>query len=308
MEGVFPATSLMDTVGIFTRSPTLLGEVGAVTKSPRFVAHRLTAKPRYRLLYPTRGPRDGLRWFPRPGESGEAIDAERIMEDSVKQIESCLGCQRQVFNLDELWTQTRPQGQPETLDEAVGKIYSIITTYTSTRDRIASFLTDHQARKDGRAPFIDPLVLSRHRFGREQTRESYEAAVHAGAAFSGWVRDVLFVTEDADETPLLIFPQSFGIPRYRDTLDPSATIWTTFSIYSFGYLAGCPDYTLPIGEVGYASRISEREEFLPVSLSIVGAPSHDLTLFGILNRLAEDGVLKDVITGPHTFLTTPVPE
>ncbi|KAI9841235.1 MAG: hypothetical protein M1837_000900 [Sclerophora amabilis] len=297
--------SLMDTVGVFARNATLLGEIGARTMSPSYMPTEIVSSPKYRLLYPVRSCRapssETLRWFPDPGVSGKPILAEQIMETAIQKIESHLGCIRKPFNLEELWGRTKPDGQPTSLDEAIGKIYSILTTYASTSNKIDAFLKDYREKSGGRTPFIDPLVLSRQRFGRDQTRETFDMAMEARAVFSQWVTEVLLRTADSEEIPILVFPQSFGTPNYRDTLVKSNITWDKFSIQSFGYLCGCPDYTIPVGEVPYMSRITEKEEFLPVSLSMTSKPAHDLILFKILKDLDSEGILQAVGTGPRMF-------
>ncbi|KAI9846951.1 MAG: hypothetical protein M1838_001087 [Thelocarpon superellum] len=179
-----------------------------------------------------------------------------------------------------------------------------MTTYTSVRQVIDPFIREYRKQNDNRSPFIEPVIRERQQFGREQTEETFDAAVRCGTSFSKWVNEVLLTSADPDEIPLLLFPQSFGIPNYRDSYGRSTVFWDKFSLYSFGYLGGCPDYTVPIGEVPYMSRITEREAFLPVSLSIIGRKGHDLVLFDILKGLDRQGILKEVKTGSRLFPTS----
>ena len=102
----------------------MLREVGIRMMSPNYSLPHVSEKRTYKLLYPVRRAGstadDTYRWFPYPGEHGESAAAERVMEEIVRHLEVYLGCKRQVFNLDELWQQTRPVGQPHSLDEATG--------------------------------------------------------------------------------------------------------------------------------------------------------------------------------------------
>ncbi|KAI9670874.1 MAG: hypothetical protein M1817_003759 [Caeruleum heppii] len=304
--GVFPVSAQLDTVGVFTRSAALMGRVGSIMMSQAYSLpqHVPLSRRRYKLLYPVRtsgaSASQMLRWFPYPGEPGIAPEAEAEMEVAVCMLESHLGCSRETFNLDDLWEKTRPAGEPASLDEATGKLYSILTTYSQV-DVISKFLADFRLTNGGRLPFIDPIVLARQQFGRQQTREAFLAAVRAKSVFAQWIRDVLLAVDDARTTPILVFPQSFGLPSYRDIHLDGPIFWDKFSVYAIGYLGGCPDYTVPIGEVPYESRITGQQEYLPVSLSIVSRPGQDLTLFDILNGLEDRGVLREVGTGPRLF-------
>lgn len=76
-------------------------------------------------------------------------------------------------------------------------------------------ISDYGRRNDGRYPPIDPVVLARQQFGRDQPKENFDAAVQAKEMFTQWVDDVLLARKDHNVIPILIFPQSFGKPKYR---------------------------------------------------------------------------------------------
>ncbi len=79
-------------------------------------------------------------------------------------------------------------------------------------------------------------------------------------------------------------------PMANDCDDRPTITWTAFSAYAFGYLCGCPDYTIPVGEVPYESRITSHQEYLPVSLSMLsrrGNVSYSTPLSLSLRELVE---------------------
>lgn len=81
------------------------------------------------------------------------------------------------------------------------------------------FFSDYAAQNDGRQPFLDPVMAGRLEFGRKQPQSAYDAAVQAKDMFTKWVDDALFATNDDEHTiPILIFPQSWGQPNYRDVV------------------------------------------------------------------------------------------
>ena len=293
---------LLDSIGIFARSAVVLE---AAFKSMADPSHRspapLAPKRRYKLLYPVRAkgtePANSYRWFPYPGEPGEATIVESHFENAVQQLESYLRCPRTSFSIDDLWRGTRPVGQSERLDEATGGIYTVLSTYTCVQQTIDPFIADYKAANNGRSPSIDPVVKARQDHGRQITRPQYEAAVQSATTFSQWVKDVLLAKSEEDELPLLIFPQSWGRPDYREDPDAGALFFNTFSIYSLSYLSGSPDCTIPIGELSSQSRITESEMLLPFSLSILSPPGTDLALLALLTRLEAQGILKPVSTG-----------
>jgi len=212
-------------------------------------------------------------------------------------LESHLKCTRSPFNLDDTWRETRPAGQTESLDEATGHLYTILTTHSCVRNTVDPFIADYKAANDGRAPYIDAIVKRRQDHRRSITRSQYEAAIESAKVFSQWFRDIILAKSAENEFPLLVFPQSWGSPTYRDELDNGPLFFSSFSIYSLSYLSGCPDCTVPIGEVACRSRVTEAEMSLPVSLSVLSSPGTDVQLVALLSELEDKGIVRPVDAG-----------
>ena len=305
-RGIYSVSPLLDTVGVFTRSALMMERVvECMIDQPSRSQNRLSLPMDYKLLYPVRAKAaEANRWFPFPDEAGEMADVEVLFEETVRAIESQLGCKRSPFNLDELWRTTRPGGQSESLDEATGNIYTALTTHACVRGTIDPFISDFKAANQGRSPFIDPIVKARQQRGREITALENRTAAESAMIFSQWVRDTLFATVGSDrkrQFPLLIFPQSWGTPDYRNDPDRGPLLFSSFSAFSLSYLSGCPDCTVPIGEVPSISHHTESEMLLPVSLSVLGPPGSDLTLLALLSDLERKGVLRPVKTGRSMY-------
>lgn len=307
VSGVLPVAPLLDTVGLFARSAaTLKIAVKTVLVPPPTLRAPQITRIKYKLLYPIHtknvSSSSSYRWFPCPNESSEAASAEYQFEQTIQKLENYLECSRTVFDLEDLWRETRPQGQSESLDQATGSIYTTLTTYTIVRELIDPFIASHKATRYGKTPFVDPIVKARHDHGRQITPSQFAAAVESAKVFSKWVCKVLFATSDAHaEIPLLLYPQSWGRPDYRDDLAEQLLAFSTFSTYSLSYLSGCPDATVPVGEVSYHSRITDREEMLPISLSVLSPPGTDLELLALLTELNEYGIVRPVAAGAGIY-------
>ena len=67
-------------------------------------------------------------------------------------------------------------------------------------------------------------------------------------------------------------------------------------------LAALPDYTVPIGERTYFSRVTETNETLPVTIGIVAAAGCDHMLMDLVSDLANAGVIAgEVKTGTSMY-------
>lgn len=312
-------TPLFDSVGVFARSAAMTEVVATcMLDEPSRLDDFDMNKVRFKLLYAVEPDSSELSNTPkffqrREGEGGFVSDAAHIFERVIQALEKYLKCQRQQICLEELWRQTHPDGEPDDLTEATGKLYRDIVYGTLYSDVIKPFVTEYRTKNSGRNPFIEPITKARLEYGAKVNQTELEASLRASKSYGGWIRDVLFgsspsISSSADtqnEIPLLVFPQSWGVPQYRDESDRSrnkSILWNGFSVYSISYCSGCPDITVPVGQVKFQSKITETEGQLPVSLSFLTEPGSDVVLLSLLRKMEQDGLLKPVQTGTTTFL------
>ena len=324
----------LDTVGVFARSSEVLREASRHLVDPPFASAMSRFDPilpterqvKFRILYPVRDaladPTAAPKWFPNPEDKSGSrphAAAEDHFERLVSGLESLFDTKRVVFNLAALWRATKPDALADDLDEVTGTLYQNSVYYDCARNVVDPFVADWKARSRAREPdapdpppepWIIPVVKARMDYGRRLTAAEYDAANAAREQFAKWVVDVLFRTLiEPDETPLLVFPQSWGLPAYRIDMPKSAPppegdralFWSGFSIYSISYCSGCPDFTVPVGEVPYVSKVTSRREWLPCSVSMLSPPGNDGVLLNLLQSLEERGVLQSQITGSRMY-------
>ncbi|KAF2493173.1 amidase signature enzyme [Lophium mytilinum] len=304
-------TPLMDTAGVFARTAQALQ---AVTKSMahskfplmRTPSHKQLNKWKIKLLYPVRSskasPSDAPRLFPNPDQVTEQPEADAIFESTISTLESAFSVTRQTFSLDAFWASTHPADLPADLVEATGLIYQHIV-YPSIHTNIVQPLREaYAAKNSGRAPFIEPILAARLEYGAKVTSAETAAAEKALKSFGDWVNNFLLAPsedEDPDTIPILVFPQAWGTPAYRDQVNPrtDTLFWTGFSLYGISYCSGCVDVTVPVGEIGFHSKISQTKEKLPVALSVLAKKGMDGVVTELLKILEQEGALKGVEVG-----------
>ena len=93
-------------------------------------------------------------------------EAEEQIEVMLKNLESRFDCERIPFNINELWRATPPIGQPRSLDQSVGHIYSAITTASAVAGGLDKFINTYKAKHNGKPPKISDLVNRRLAPGR----------------------------------------------------------------------------------------------------------------------------------------------
>lgn len=312
LTGVLGATDLFNTVGIFARTVDMFAKVGGFLIDAPPVQRLPVTKRKFNLLYPTRAPQPQSadphhghqhRWFPHPEvDQSTWIEAEKQIEQTVVRMEKLLNCKRIPFNINELWRATHVIGQPRSLDDAVGSIYSAVTTSAALHSGVNDFVADYKAANGGEEPPMSDVVKARLDYGRSVTPETIAGALEAMQAFREWTEKTLFGSYDQDSTTLMIFPQTCGRPDYRNKEPSSGPLfYDKFSIYAFGYLVGCPDYTLPVAEVPYHSDVTGETAYLPASISLVGCRGTDHELFDVVEYLHEHGAVHDLAAGSRMF-------
>lgn len=303
-------TDLMDTPGIFARSASVAEAVCKVMMEDVTQASSVAGgNTRYNLLYAVEAesaePTETPKFFSRDGHGPEAVtSAGEIMESFVQRLEEFLGCKRQEVCIFDLWKKTHPKGTSGDLLKATGDVYKNIVYGQLSRDVVQPFTREY-IQRFGKQPFIEANTKARLDYGASVSDADLQASIDAFKSFADWVNQALLPQPSDDgEVTLLVYPQSWGTPQYRDDLGrlkSGQVFWNGFSVYSLSYCSGCPDFTLPIGEVEFESKFTNRNEHLPVALSLMGPRNLDTMLLGLTRELQDAGILQPVDCGSRLW-------
>ena len=308
-------TPYFDTTGVFARSARVAEAASRVMADqswPGRVAERLPGR-RYRLLYavePGSAETSELQSFfpPRKHAPRSPMPAEMILENFVQELERYLQCRRQEVCMHDLWKGTHPSGISSDLVNATNDIYQNLVYSGLANNVVGPFLKDYRVVNGGRMPFIEPIIKERLDYGARVSAADRKKSEAARQAFATWVNSTLLPNPSGsvgdDEMPILIYPQSQGRPQYRDEVSQhqdGEIFWSGFSPFSISYCSGCPDFTLPVGEVSFRSRITVTEEYLPVAISLLGPRGSDSELLSLITELEKEGVLRPVQCGTRMF-------
>ncbi|KAK7955865.1 uncharacterized protein PG986_005087 [Apiospora aurea] len=344
-DGMLVCSALLDTPGMLARSAAMAERVANVMFSEPLP--RAASRRRFKLLYAVEPNTASTtpKFFSAGGSGPEAsTPAGRIMESFVSQLEKHLKSQRRELNLYELWASSA--NSKEDLVTATSTMYQNIVYGSLSRTAIEPFLRDYRAEKGPKArPFIEATTRKRLEYGKGVSDAETEDSERRLKFFADWVNNTVLPApssstattadgpsdegeaeeEEDDEIPLLLYPQSWAQPAYRDEPATHALIgpdgkpalfWTGFSAYSLAYASGCPDIAVPLGEVPFTSRITGDPEEggggegeasksnstrLPVAISILAPKGTDEVLLGLLRELEEKRVLKEVGCGSRLF-------
>ncbi|KAJ5333569.1 Amidase [Penicillium brevicompactum] len=220
-------------------------------------------------------------------------------EEYVQKLEAFLGVNRTIVDTNKLWLKTSGHGNA-----------SIADYFENNADTFANdFKTDY-FKKFGIYPYMSVDTP-----GTNSTEPESDAKAKLGKAqraeFQAWYRKYILASNDetCSET-IVVFPfnGNGGVPWYRDaTTKDSAGGFATapegyLSWNMLSVLNGSPELAVPVGEVGYTSKISLVEEKIPAALEIQAAYGCDIMLLNLVRELAYNtDATKRVKTGRFMF-------
>jgi hypothetical protein len=204
---------------------------------------------------------------------------------------------------------------------------SLLNTYTQWVEVAEPLISTWGSLYEGRFPPIDPARrpgwVARQR--ENTTKAEYDAALAVKRAFSEWFNGEFLgqgfesidepdatTSEECGESALWIYDiGTGGLPSYRERELIEGNSFATYLNYTppavlmpgvnFCSTAGCADFTVPIGQVPYFSNVTRVEEMVPVTLSLVMRRGCDYSLFDLIEKMADVGMLKAVKTGRTAF-------
>ena len=147
------------------------------------------------------------------------------------------------------------------------------------------------------------------RLGEGLTHEDYKAAVKEMKIFDDFMLDYVMPT---DSKSLLVLPVGNDSPVYRDQYFTSAEE-SGAKVQGFGFsslvfppLVGMPTFVVPIGQYAYESKVSGKEELLPICVTVTGSKGEDFATLRLIKDFLENcpEYQTVVLTGKEAFPRT----
>ncbi|KAI4687482.1 uncharacterized protein J4E88_003071 [Alternaria novae-zelandiae] len=134
-------------------------------------------------------------------------------------------------------------------------------------------------REFQKEPYANEYTQWRWDVAKSVTKEENEDAVARLDTYRDWLLSKVFRADRYDT--LMVLPVSEVAPNYRDRKTEPPSKQNAFDALYISPTIAAPEIVVPIAEFPYASRVSGREEKLPIAISVVGNPGTDLALVGL---------------------------
>ena len=268
VEGIIPWGSAFDTFRVYARavdsfaslSKSLYGAPG-VQSSGRLPG---------RIIYP-------LDYWP-----VQHAESQASFQSFISKLEAYIGVKCTAIRLTDLWENTNPVGTNESLESYFHN--ALPWAYAPTQWQTYKTFQEDYWKAFGKTPYFNPEGQFKMDWLPTVTSEMHKDGLKKIFIFQSWFEENLISpSEDGTSEALLLLPWTKGIPDYRDAYRPQPD-WAGYGwqYYMISPFARAPEMIIPIGQTSFLSKVTKREEWLPVSLGVIGARGSDVSLPALL--------------------------
>ena len=291
-DGMIPTFLPWDTACLFSRDIRKIQDILAIWHSTTNISRGIsvghTALP-------------AAIYFPEDYFPVQNQDQMSMVESFVLDLEKFLNIRKTKISISALWNKKPPfQLKPnsQSVQEFLGKV-AVETYYHDFYHSTDSFRAKYHERYH-KEPYVTPFNHWRWNLGKQVTSSQHHEGMSRLTIYKEWfLNEVMRSTEVQS---LLILPVQNVQPHYRDEPPPKPMIQEGFDQLFVPPILGAPDILVPLGEVPYFSKVTGREEYLPVGVDIVGLPHSDLSLLNtIRDCLTSSSRPLGVSTGARLF-------
>lgn len=208
------------------------------------------------------------------------------------------------ISLADNWKENNPLGIHKSLAQYFKN--TLPWAYATTQYHTYKSFQDDYVKTFGYTSYFSPEAQFKMEWLPTVTSEMHEQAVNQLGVFREWFEGNIIPASKAGETEaVLLIPWTTGNPDYRDMYRDKPD-WAGYgwSYYMVAPFARAPEAMLPIGQTPYWSRVTNREEWLPATIVVVGARGSDANLLSLLRDMMETTGLRTSLQVGRTPFTT----
>jgi hypothetical protein len=206
--------------------------------------------------------------------------AKEVFEKFISDLELFVDSKAINISLEDTWMKDNPTRHNKSIIEYIGSQHTMKTLKVfDLWKNTEKFRADYKGTF-GKEPYVNPMIRDSWSDAKNVTKDDEKHALDRKDVFRQWfLRSILRhkekkkITNTIGANTITVVPISDPEPEYRDVYRKGP--WKGGSGFHRNFisvLTGCPEVVVPIGQIPYQSRVSKREEFLPVVIAILGAP------------------------------------
>lgn len=216
----------------------------------------------------------------------------KLIDSFVEDLATCFGSSVTKISLRDSWRECPPDGACPDIEEYLKDV--IVHTYYYSYSHLTSGWTGKYKDRFGHEPYVIPFVKERWGSGAAVTPQQHEEGLKKLEVYRKWLLETFF--QSRGNKTLVVLPIAPVEPHYRDERTESPRYQCATDELFLSPILKAPDVVVPIGEVPYESRITGRQEWLPVGVNLVGAPGRDKWLFGAVTKVLKSSGRPDTVS------------
>jgi len=220
----------------------------------------------------------------------------KLIDSFVEDLEGFLGVQRTNISLADMWRRSCPDS---TKGIELSNYLATAATLPYYKDACGLLKTfvDGYKEKFGKTPFFHRALRWRIEQADKVTPEERDEGWERIYTYKKWLLANVF-----KKGTVLVLPVEDGKPSSRESSPPPFGLLSGYHPLYLSPIAGTPEVTSPIGEISYPSEVTQRDEPLPISVSVVSCPGTDLDLIDLVHEVLKKGKKPvDLATGRSIF-------
>ena len=248
-------------------------------------------------------------WFSTELRQLQREDQRAIFDKFLDQLESHTGANRQSISLAEVWERENPAG----VTKGLAEYFKEALPWTSIPPRYQTTNTSsgHRIKRHSYTPYFIPRdwlrTVEPSALTAKLQQQLHEQGFSEPDTFKQWFEtNIIPVSKGGESDALLVLPRTTGIADYRN-MTRSGPDWEDHEMISFmiAPFARAPEIIVPIGQTPYKSRITNQEEWLPMSVGIVGARHSDAFLSALVHDVTKNMGYTSTLVGKTAFPPEP---
>jgi Asp-tRNA(Asn)/Glu-tRNA(Gln) amidotransferase A subunit family amidase len=214
----------------------------------------------------------------------------------------CLTQQVERISIAEIWKRNPPlEAKEQDLKDFLSPTVATRSYVYDFWKKVSPFIAAYYAQFHRQPFFPPPKGRNLWDNAKEVTPTQNEKAWAKVAIYKNWLMETVLKSESEDA--IVVSPLGDLSPCYRDEWPaPPSGDQQMWEPLLMAPILGAPEIVVPAGEMKYQSRISGREEFLPVCVAIMGLPGTDQDLLDLTRSILErSGRSTKVSVGRRMF-------
>ncbi|TGO51362.1 hypothetical protein BOTNAR_0359g00120 [Botryotinia narcissicola] len=200
-----------------------------------------------------------------------------FIDSFVRDLEGFLGVRKTEISLAEMWRNSSPKSAENIELSDYLETAGTLPYYKDACGKLEEFLEGYK-RKFHKAPFFHQALRWRWEQANKTSPEARDEGWERIYTYRKWLLANVF-----KDGAIVVLPIDEGKPNNRENPPPG------YSPLYLSPIAGTPEVTAPIGEITYFSQVTQREEPLPISVSVVSCPGTDLDLIDLVHEVLKAG-------------------